>query len=340
MSFFWNSSWFISALQKLVIVTVGTVLCVNGSLTAGEFVAFIFYNTMLSGPIRQLGRMISEMSKAGVSIDRIAEIMNADEEDYADDESVISGDICFDKVTFEYEQGKPVLSDVSFTIPQGTTLGIIGGTGSGKSTLIALLARLYDTNQGAIYINGTNIKDIPLTTLRRNLGMVLQEGFLYSKTVGQNISFASDSDDMAKIEEAAKSACVDDNIKSFVNGYDTIVGERGVTLSGGQKQRVSIARTLMRHSPILIFDDSLSAVDSVTDAKIRANLKKHFDGATVIIISHRITTIMHADNIIVLEGGKIIESGTNEQLLQQDGEYKKIYDLQMSLPDDLKGEVI
>lgn len=338
MNLYWVTIDMLAALQGMVLLVVGTVFCINGTLSAGSLVAFISYNTMLMGPIRQLGRIISNMSKAGVSINRIREIMNADEEDYGEAGS-LSGDIEFKNVGFAYEEGKSVLHDVSFKVPQGTTLGVLGSTGSGKSTLMYLLDRLYPVTDGTITIGGRDINEISPATIRTNVGFVLQEGYLYTGTIAENIAIAGDDVAQEEIEHAAQVACVDENIRSFSQGYQTVVGERGVTLSGGQKQRVSIARTLVRKTPVLIFDDSLSAVDSDTDAAIRARLAKEFGGATVIIISHRITTVMHADNIIVMEGGTIAEQGTHGELLQRDGIYRQIYDLQMSLPEDLKKEV-
>lgn len=338
LAMYWVSSEFLTALQLLCIIAVGTVFCIQGNLSGGQFVAFVSYNTMLVGPVRQLGRIVSNMSKAEVSLERIGEIMNGVPEEYGKDEGGLSGDIEFKNVDFCYEQGKPILKNINLTVPQGTTLGIIGGTGSGKSTLTYLLDGLYAPDEGEIYIGGRNIKDIPLITLRKNIGLVLQEGYLYSKTVGENIAIAAKNCEHAAIRHAAQVACVDANICGFERGYDTVVGERGVTLSGGQKQRVSIARTLMRATPVLIFDDSLSAVDSDTDTAIRKNLANEWKGATVIIISHRVTTVMHADNIIVMDGGKIAESGTNDDLYAKNGIYRRIYDMQMSLPDELKGE--
>ena len=336
LAVFWSSSDCLAMLQGLSIVIVGTVFAVNGSLSTGDLLAFIMYNTMLMGPVRQLGRIISNLSKAGVSLGRIGEILNGTEEEYGG-KAPLSGDIEFKNVGFEYEEGKPVLRDISFTVPEGSVLGILGGTGSGKSTLTYLLDGLYAPTNGEITIGGKPISNISPATLRSNIGLILQEGYIYSGTIGENIALAVDDATQDDIKRAAKEACVDENIEGFANGYDTIVGERGVTLSGGQKQRVGIARTLLRNTPYLIFDDSLSAVDSETDAAIRANLNEKFKGATVIIISHRINTVMHADNIIVLDGGKIVESGTNSQLLEKDGIYKKIYDLQFSLPEELKG---
>ena len=337
LAMYWVSSEFLTALQLLCIIAVGTVFCIQGNLSEGQFVAFVSYNAMLIGPVRQLGRIVSNMSKAEVSLGRIGEIMNGVPEEYGETDGTLSGDIEFKNVNFSYEQGKPVLKNINLIVPQGTTLGIIGGTGSGKSTLTYLLDGLYAPDGGEIYIGGRNIKDISLATLRKNIGLVLQDGYLYSKTVGENIAIAAKEAEPAAIRHAAQVACVDANICAFEHGYDTVVGERGVTLSGGQKQRVSIARTLMRGTPVLIFDDSLSAVDSDTDAVIRKNLADEWKGATVIIISHRVTTVMGADNIIVMENGEIVEIGNNDDLYSKNGIYRRIYDMQMSLPDELKG---
>lgn len=340
MALYWASSDLIAALQLLFIVVLGTVFCVRGEMTAGNLVAFISYNTMMMGPVRQLGRIISNLSKAGVSLGRICEVMNAKEEVYGEYEGVLSGDIVFDGVSFSYDKDKPVLNNVSFRIPQGSTLGIIGGTGSGKSTVAALMDGLYAPTGGKITIGGRDIKDISPATLRKNIGFVLQEGYIYSRTVGENIAIAADDGSIENIKRAASVACVDEAVKGFANGYDTVVGERGVTLSGGQKQRVAIARTIIRELPYMIFDDSLSAVDSETDANIRAHLKTECEGTTTVIIAHRLTTVMHADNILVLDNGAVAECGTHDELMSKDGIYKRIYDLQMNLPDELKEEVL
>lgn len=336
LALFWSSNDFLALMQGLLIIALGTVFCVNGEMTEGDLVAFVSYNTMLMGPVRQLGRIISNMSKAGVSLGRIAEILNAEEESYGQ-AGELSGGIEFKDVCFEYEEGKPVLNNVSFTVEEGTTLGVLGGTGSGKSTLTYLLDGLYPATRGGVYIGGRNVNDIPPATLRNNIGLMLQEGYIYSRTVGENIALAADGS-QADIEQAARRACVHSDISGFAAGYDTVVGERGVTLSGGQKQRVAIARTIMRKTPYLVFDDSLSAVDSETDARIRANLKENNRGATVVIISHRVATVMHADKIIVLDGGRVAEHGTSAELLEKDGLFKKIYDMQTALPEELKGE--
>ncbi len=332
MSRFWSVSDIFSGIQVMLVVVFGAVFCVRGSLLEGEYIAFISYNAMLVWPIRQLGRMISEMSKAGVSIDRVFYIMNSPiEQDEPDaQEAPMDGDICFEHVSFAYENAPQLLHDVSFTIEAGTTIGILGGTGSGKSTLMHLLDKLYllEKGQGRITIGGKDIRKIKTNHLRRNIGIVLQEPYLFSRTIAENIGIASPILDMEAVRSAAAAAALDETITSFASGYDTMVGERGVTLSGGQKQRSAIARMLTQDVPIMIFDDSLSAVDTQTDAKIRQAIAKRFGKASVILISHRITTLSAADKIIVLDKGRIVEEGTHEQLKQSGGIYQKIYETQ------------
>ena len=237
---------------------------------------------------------------------------------------------------FAYGQDLPVLDDVSFSIPAGSTFAILGSTGSGKSTLVHLLDRLYDLPErcGSITIGGVDIRNIRRSWLRKNIGMVLQEPFLFSRTVGENISISREHPEREEIREAAGIACVDDAIEQFADGYETMVGERGVTLSGGQKQRVAIARMLMQKAPVMVFDDSLSAVDAETDVKIRAALKEFMGKSTVILISHRVTTLMQADCIMVLDKGRIAEMGTHEELMARHGVYRKIYDIQMNLDEE------
>ena len=332
MSRFWSVSDIFSGIQVMLVVVFGAYFCIQGSLTEGEYIAFISYNSMLVWPIRQLGRMISEISKAGVSIDRVAYIMHSpiETDDPEAFEPAMDGDIAFEHVNFAYENAPELLHDISFTMKAGTTLGILGGTGSGKSTLMLLLDKLYllDENSGRITIGGTDIKKIRTEHLRRNIGMVLQEPFLFSRTIAENIGITSPEIDMEAIRAAAAAAALDETITSFAQGYDTMVGERGVTLSGGQKQRSAIARMLTQDTPIMIFDDSLSAVDTQTDAKIRQAISQKFGKASVILISHRITTLSAADKIIVLDRGRIVEEGTHEQLKAGGGIYQKIYETQ------------
>lgn len=230
------------------------------------------------------------------------------------------------------------MNDVSFRIPQGTTFGILGSTGSGKSTLMHLLNRLYDLPEenGRITIGGVNIADMKASWVRQNIGMVLQEPFLFSRTIAENIGIASRELQMEDIRRAAKIACVDEAISEFSNGYETVVGERGVTLSGGQKQRTAIARMLTQRAPIMVFDDSLSAVDAETDAKIRQALRKNLGDSTVILISHRVTTLMQAECIMVLDKGRVAEMGSHEELLKKNGIYRHIYDMQMTMPEEVE----
>ena len=332
MSKFWSLSDILAGVQGMLVVVFGAWFCINGSMLQGEYIAFIAYNSMLVWPIRQLGRMISELSKAGVSIDRIFYIMNSpveqDDPDAAD--APMDGDICFDHVNFSYENAPEILHDISFTMKAGTTLGILGGTGSGKSTLMLLLDKLYELapENGSITIGGRDIRKIKTAHLRKNIGMVLQEPFLFSRTIAENIGITSPELDMERIRDAARAAALDETVVSFAQGYDTMVGERGVTLSGGQKQRTAIARMLTQSVPIMIFDDSLSAVDTETDAKIRHAISQRFGKASVILISHRITTLSAADKILVLDHGRIAEEGTHDVLKSAGGIYQKIYESQ------------
>lgn len=341
MTTYWSTGDFIMALQVLTVICVGTVSAVHGEITLGEFLAFVSYNATLTWPVRSLGKILAEMSKTGVSLERVSYILLAEPEHDPPRalQPPMDKDISFEHVTFGYENQKPVLDDVTFTIPAGSTFAILGGTGSGKTTLMHLLNRLYDLEPGCgrITIGGVDISRIGRGYLRKNVAIVLQEPFLFSRTIRENIGITAqerDRDAMLEyVRAAARSACVDEAIEGFAQGYETVVGERGVTLSGGQKQRVAIARMLTQNAPVMIFDDSLSAVDAETDAKIRQQLKEKMGSATTILISHRITTLMQADQILVLDNGRVADLGTHEELIARPGIYRDIYEIQMNNAD-------
>ena len=316
---FWSIGDVLSGTQILLTVCYGAVLCVRGEMLPGAYIAFLSYAALMTWPVRMLGRMISQMSKAGVSLDRLSEILNAEVEKNPENPATTdySGDITFEGVSFSYG-GRDVLSNLSFTVPGGTTLGILGGTGSGKSTVTLLLDRLYAPDRGSIRIGGVDLQDLDAAELRRHVSMVLQEPFLFSRSLADNIAISGGDD----AEEALRAACLTDVDPG------TFVGERGVTLSGGQKQRAAIARALVRDTPILVLDDSLSAVDTETDAAIRANLREKGSGRTVIIISHRIATLRTADHILVLDDGHVVQEGSHAELSRQPGLYRQVCEIQ------------
>lgn len=332
LAWFWAIGTLLLSLQTMIVVVLGAVFAVRGEMLAGEYIAFFSYNIMLTWPIRLLGRLISGLSRSEIATDRIRYIMDSEPEkdEGKKQRPEMTGDIVFNNVSFAYDESKEIVKDVSFRIKGGTTVGILGGTGSGKSTLMHLLNRLYELpkENGSITISGVDIKDIEVGYLRENVGMVLQEPYLFSRTLAENIALGGTNAEIEDIKEAAGTASLLETIENFKEGFETTVGERGVTLSGGQKQRTAIARMIIGKSPIMVFDDSLSAVDAETDAKIRKGLMEKGKDSTVIIISHRITTLMAADNILVLDKGRLVESGTHDELIKNTGIYRKIYDIQ------------
>ena len=337
LAWYWSVSDFFSLMQIGAVVILGTYWAAKGIISLGTLMAFSSYVGMLLWPIRQMGRVLTDMGKAQVSVERIQEILDEPIEDLDEGSSLekIKGEIEFKNVSFQYEEGKPILNNISFKAEKGQTIAILGPTVSGKTTLVNLLPRLYDYQSGSITIDGVEISSISKKILRRNIGIVLQEPFLFSRTIKENIGLAKKKAKDDDVFQAAQIASIHDVIKDFEQGYKTAVGERGVTLSGGQKQRVAIARTIINGNPILIFDDSLSAVDTETDAAIRNKLRKRKEKVTTFIISHRLSTLAEADLILVLDNGELVQKGTHLQLIEQEGLYKRIWAIQTSLEEEL-----
>lgn len=338
LAIYWGGGDAISMTQTLLTLVVCIIYACNGWITVGTLIVFTSTLGMLLFPIRQLGRTLSDAGKAMVSMKRVQAILH--EEAEPDEPNALKpdlhGDIVFDHVSFAYpDDNVPVLRDVSFTIPAGKTAAVLGGTGSGKSTMMYLLQRLYTPTSGKITIVDVDIQQIDRKYLRAHVGLILQEPFLYSKSIRENVGITAPEQEAERIEHAADIASASGFIAKADKGWETVVGERGVTLSGGQKQRIAIARTLLKDNNILIFDDSLSAVDTETDAQIRAALRHEQKDVTTLIISHRVTTLSQADLILVLENGQITQQGTHAELCSQPGLYQRINSIQNALEEEL-----
>jgi ATP-binding cassette subfamily B protein len=343
-SLFWPVSDVVCGAQILVGYYVGAMMAINGTITLGTFLAYMGMIVWIIFPMRNLGRLIVQISTGLVSYTRVMEIIREDREaldtgDYLP-ENAPRGELAFDNVGFEYEPGKNVLENISFTCKPGQVVALLGSTGSGKTTLVNLLPRFYDYTHGTIYLDGIELKRYPRRYLRSHIGIVEQEPFLFSRTIRENISYgvAREVTD-EEIEAAARAAAIHDVILTFPNGYQTLVGEKGVTLSGGQKQRVAIARTLLKNPRILILDDSTSSVDTETEAEIRGALQNLMKERTTFIIAHRIQSIMNADLILVLDKGRIVQSCKHDELLNQAGIYRQIYEIQTRIEEELEKEI-
>ncbi len=319
-------------LSTILTIYIGGQEAIKGTITAGNIAEFIIYVNMLTWPVASIGWVTSLVQRAAASQERINEFLNVTPEisNPSDEPIELKGSVVFENVSFTYpDTGIKALDKINFEIKEGSSLAIIGKTGSGKSTIASLIGRLYDVTEGGILIDNKDIRTVNLNHLRRSIGYVPQEAFLFSDTIRNNIGFGLKDVPFEQIEAAARNAEIHTNIIDFKAGYETRVGERGITLSGGQKQRVSIARAIIKQPRFLIFDDCLSAVDTETEEKILSNLKKLIEKRTTLIISHRVSSVKHADKIIVLENGSIIEQGTHEELMQKNGYYKAMYEQQL-----------
>jgi ATP-binding cassette subfamily B protein len=341
---FWPLSDIICSAQNIGSSFYGATMVLNGVMTLGQYLSFIGLLGWLIWPIRNLGRLIIDSSRALVSFGRISVVMEALEEDMKSatyqPKDGIKGQITFEHVSFAYEKDFLVLDDVSFSCDAGQVVALLGSTGSGKTSLVNLLPRFYDVTSGRILLDGVNLNEYSREFLRSQIGIVEQEPFLFSCSIRDNITYGVHREvSQEEIEEAAREAAIHDVILGFKHGYDTLVGERGVTLSGGQKQRIAIARTLLINPRILILDDSTSSVDMETEVEIRAALDRLMTNRTTFIIAHRIQSIMNADLILVFDKGKIIQMGEHEVLLNQAGIYKDIYDIQARIDSALQEEI-
>lgn len=324
---------FVASLSFVLLLGLGGIFVIYGYISLGEFISFNMYLGSLIWPMMAVGWVINNLQRGFASLERIEKVLQEEPEIYdKDTENInsIKGDIVIKDLTFTYPGAEvPAIQNINLHIKEGHTLGIIGRTGSSKSTLVNLLVRLYNVEQGKISINGHDINKIPLSVLRENIGFVPQDAFLFSSTVGENINLPFECLDMDRVVQAAKDGDIYDNIMDFENKFETVVGERGVTLSGGQKQRISIARALIKDPELLIFDDCLSAVDAKTETKILENLKRIMKDRTSIIISHRISAVKDSNMIAVFDEGKVVEKGTHKELLELKGLYYDIYEKQL-----------
>ncbi|MBX3048952.1 MAG: ABC transporter ATP-binding protein [Anaerolineales bacterium] len=343
-SAFWPLSDIITGAQMLFGYYIGAQMTISGQLSTGDYLSYITLLVWLIWPIRNLGRVIVEMSRGLVSFERVSRIIREEREPLEDGQASLperlKGEIAFENVSFEYEPNMPVLKNISFHVQPGQTVALLGSTGSGKTSLVSLLPRFYDYTSGRILLDGVELKDYPRRYLREQIGIVLQEPFLFSRTIRENLRYSVGREvDNADIEAAAADAAVHDVVLGFPKGYETIVGEKGVTLSGGQKQRITLARTLLKKPSLLILDDSTSAVDTETEASIRAALKRQLGGRTTFIIAHRIQSVMSADLILVFDKGRLVQQGTHAQLLEQDGIYREVFNIQTMIEHEVEREV-
>jgi ATP-binding cassette subfamily B protein len=344
-SVFWPISDLVLGFQTLGGFIFAALLTIHGEITIGSYLAYVGLIGWLIWPIRNLGRLIVQTSTGMVSYDRVMEIVKQERESLTEGnvqpERPVRGEIVFEHVSFQYTADLPVLKNVSFQCKAGAAVALLGSTGSGKTSLVNLLPRFYDYTGGSLRLDGVELTDYPRAYLRRQIGIVEQEPFLFSRSIRENILYGVGREvSQAELEQAAKAAAVHEVILTFPDGYDTLVGEKGVTLSGGQKQRVAIARTLLKNPRILILDDSTSSVDTETEAEIRSALNSLMRGRTTFLIAHRIQSVMNADLILVLDKGQIVQAGRHLDLLAQKGIYRQIFEIQTRIGAELDQEIV
>ncbi len=343
-SLFWPISDIFCGLQMLSGFFIGAIMAINGTITVGTYIAYAGLVVWLIWPMRNLGRLIVQTSTGLVSFGRVMDIIRQPREPLDtgsyQPQAEPRGEISFRQVSFEYDFAAPVLHDVSFTCQPGQVIALMGSTGSGKTSLVNLLPRFYEYTSGSLTLDGVELREYPRQYLRQHIGIVEQEPFLFSRSLRENITYGvGRSVPQDEIENAARAAAIHEVILTFPEGYNTLVGEKGVTLSGGQKQRVAIARTILKNPRILILDDSTSSVDTETEAEIRAALERLMQNRTTFIIAHRVQSIMNADRILVLEHGRVVQDGAHSQLLEQEGIYRQIYEIQTRIEFELEKEI-
>ena len=340
-AYFWPATDILCAMQMLAGYTIGALMAMRQEISVGTYLAYAGLVVWLIWPMRNLGRLIVQMSVGLVSYRRVAAVLQEEQEPLEEGTVApppsLRGEVVFDNVCFEYGEGGEVLKDISFHCAPGQVVALLGSTGSGKTTLVNLLPRFYDYTSGSLTLDGVELTRYPRRFLRQQIGIVEQEPFLFSRSIRENITYGVGRRvPDAEIEAAARAAAIHDDIMALPNGYDTIIGEKGVTLSGGQKQRVAIARTLLKNPRLLILDDATSSVDTETEEEIRTALERLMEGRTTFIIAHRVQSVMRADLILVLDKGEIVQRGTHETLITQPGIYQQVYALQTRLEAEME----